>query len=92
VSFAELVPLFWSYLGLKGSLGQVKVGSCGDQVERLAKLLGCGISTLPVKYLSFAIGGFLESQTYRGGVIEKIVSVVELENDVFIKGWQGYPY
>lgn len=43
-----------------------------DQVESLAVILGCGVATLPVKYLGLPLGAFYKSIHKWDGVIEKI--------------------
>jgi hypothetical protein len=49
----------------------IHVGSV-DQVESLARILGCGVATLPVKYLGLPLGASYKSIHIRDGVIEKI--------------------
>jgi hypothetical protein len=41
-------------------------------VERLARILGCGVSSLPVKYLSLRLGASYKDKHIRDCVIEKI--------------------
>jgi hypothetical protein len=43
-----------------------------DQVESLADILGCGVATLPMKYLGLLLGASYKSIHIWDGVIEKI--------------------
>jgi hypothetical protein len=43
-----------------------------DRVESLAGILGCGVATLPVKYLGLPLGASYKSIHIWDGVIEKI--------------------
>jgi hypothetical protein len=43
-----------------------------EHVERLAGLLGCGVSSLPVKYLGLLLGTSYNAKHIWDGVIEKI--------------------
>jgi hypothetical protein len=43
-----------------------------DLVGRLAGILGCGVSTLPVKYLGLLLGASYKAKHICDGVIEKI--------------------
>jgi hypothetical protein len=43
-----------------------------DQMESLARILGCGVATLPVKYLTLPLGDSYKSIHICDGVIEKI--------------------
>jgi hypothetical protein len=43
-----------------------------DQVERLADIIGCGIASLPVKYLGLPLGASYKSTHIWDGIIEKI--------------------
>jgi hypothetical protein len=42
-----------------------------DQVERLADIIGCGIASLPVKYLGLPLGASYKSTHIWDRVIEK---------------------
>jgi hypothetical protein len=43
-----------------------------DQVGRLARILGFGVATLPVKYFGLLLGASYKSTHIWDGVIEKI--------------------
>jgi hypothetical protein len=43
-----------------------------DQVESLGDILGCGVATLPVKYLGLPLGASYKSIHIWNGVIDKI--------------------
>jgi hypothetical protein len=43
-----------------------------DQVERLADIIGCGIASLPAKYLGLPLGASYKSTHIWDGIIEKI--------------------
>jgi hypothetical protein len=53
---------------------KVRVGSCGnvDNVDGLAVILGCMVSSWPLKYLGISLGAFYKSKSIWDGVIEKI--------------------
>jgi hypothetical protein len=61
-------------LGLKINLAKsesVPVGNV-DQVERMVGILGCGVSSLPMKYLGLPLGASYKDKHIWDGVIEKI--------------------
>jgi len=69
-----LFLLFEAASGLKVNLAKsnlIPVGNV-DQVSRLADILGCGIASLPVKYLGLHLGASYKSTLIWNGVIEKI--------------------
>ncbi|XP_059442443.1 uncharacterized protein LOC132174784 [Corylus avellana] len=43
-----------------------------EQVDRLAGILGCGVASLPVKYLGLRLGASCKAKHIWDGVIEKI--------------------
>jgi hypothetical protein len=59
----SLFLLFEAALGLKVNLPKsnlIHVGNI-DQVGRLARILGCGVATLPMKYLGLPLGASYKS-------------------------------
>jgi hypothetical protein len=70
----SLFLLFEAASGLKVNLATsnlIPVGNV-DQVGRLAGILGCGVASLPVKYLGLSLGAFYKSTHIWDWVIEKI--------------------
>jgi len=66
--------LFEAASGLEVNLAKsnlIPVGNV-DQVSRLADILGCGIASLPAKYLGLPLGASYKSTLIWDGVIEKI--------------------
>jgi hypothetical protein len=66
--------LFEAVLGLKTNLAKselVPVGSV-DIVAGLAWILGCGVGSLPLKYLGLRLGASFKAKHIWDGVIEKI--------------------
>jgi len=49
----------------------VPVGNVGD-VEGLASILGCGVASLPIKYLGLPLGAHYKASTIWSSIIEKI--------------------
>jgi len=66
--------LFEAVSGLKVNLAKSSIIFVGnvDQVERLARILGCGVATLPVKYLGLPLGASYKAEHILDSVIEKI--------------------
>jgi hypothetical protein len=66
--------LFEAASGLKVNLAKSELILVGyvDRVESLARILGCGVVTLPVKYLSLPLGASYKSIHIWDGAIEKI--------------------
>jgi hypothetical protein len=77
---------FEAVLGLKVNLAKLEVVLVGnvDIVDGLAGILGCGVASLPLKYLGLLLGASFKAKSIWEEVIEKIVSVGQLENDVFV--------
>jgi hypothetical protein len=72
--FRSLFLLFEAALGLKVNLAKsnlIPVGTV-DQVEILAGILGCGVATLPIKYLGLPLGASYKSIHKWDSVINKI--------------------
>jgi hypothetical protein len=70
----SLFLLFEAASGLKVNLAKsnlIPVGNV-DQLGRLAGILGCGVASLPVKYLGLPLGASYKSIHIRDGVIDKI--------------------
>jgi hypothetical protein len=65
----------------------VHVGNVGD-VEGLANIPGCRVTSLPMKYLGLPLGAPYRGSTIWNGIIEKITSVGVLEDALSIKGRQ----
>jgi len=70
----SLFLLFEAASGLKVNLAKSKLIHVGnvDQVGNLADILGCGVVTLPVKYLGLPLGASYKSIHIWDGVIKKI--------------------
>jgi hypothetical protein len=66
--------LFEAASGLKVNLAKSNLIPVGNvnQVSRLANILGCGIASLPAKYLGLPLGASYKSTYICDGVIEKI--------------------
>jgi predicted phosphoribosyltransferase len=66
--------LFEAASGLKVNLAKSELIPVGniDLVGRLARILGCGVSTLLVKYLGLPLGASHKAKHIWDGVIEKI--------------------
>jgi len=75
--FRNLRCLFLCFevvLGLNINLSKseiVHVGNVGD-VEVLASILGCGVSSLLMKYLGLPLGAYYKVSTIWTGIIEKM--------------------
>ncbi|XP_059446565.1 uncharacterized protein LOC132178130 [Corylus avellana] len=70
----SLFLLFEAASGLKVNLAKsvlIPVGNV-EQVGRLAGILGCGVASLPVKYLGLPLGASYKAKHIWDGVIEKI--------------------
>jgi hypothetical protein len=70
----SLFLLFEAASGLKVNLAKsnlIPVENV-DQVDRLADIIGCGIASLPVKYLGFPLRASYKSTHIWDGVIEKM--------------------
>jgi hypothetical protein len=65
---------FEAVSGLKINLAKSKLVPVGnvDHLERLAGVLGCGVSSLPMKYLGLPLGAFYKVKHIWDGAIEKI--------------------
>jgi hypothetical protein len=65
---------FEAVLGLKINLAKfvlVPVG-CVDNVDGLASILGCGVHSLPLKYLGLPLGASFKAKSIWDGVVGKI--------------------
>jgi hypothetical protein len=65
---------FEAVLGLKTNLSKseiVPIGNLGD-VADLATILGCGVASLPMKYLGLPLGAHYKASTIWSGIIEKM--------------------
>jgi len=80
-AFPTHLRLLWSLFhcfeaasGWTVNLGKSELLPVGnvDQMERLAGLLGCGVSTLSVKYLNLSLGASNKAKHNWNGVIEKM--------------------
>jgi len=60
--------------GLKVHLAKSELVFVGniDDVDGLASILGCGVSSLPLKYLGILLGAFYRAKLIWDNVIEKI--------------------
>jgi hypothetical protein len=58
-----------------------------NQVGRLARILGCGVATLLVKYLGLPLEASYKSTHIWDGVIEKIALIGQLEKVIPLQGW-----
>ncbi len=45
---------------------------CVDNVDGLSSILGCGVSSLPLKYLGLSLGASYRAKSIWNGVIKKI--------------------
>ena len=65
---------FEATLGLKIKLAKVKLVPVGnvESVEGLVCITGCGVSSLPLKYLGFPLGASNKVKPIWDGVIEKL--------------------
>jgi hypothetical protein len=89
-----LVALFWSGIGVEIDLSKfeiVPIGNVGD-VEGLASILGCGVASLPIKYLDLPFFFFFffflyldlplsahyKASTIWSSIIEKMVNKLML--------------
>jgi hypothetical protein len=70
----SLFLCFEAASGLKVNLAKSKLVPMGNvtQVGRLARILGCGVSTLPIKYLSLPLGAFYKAKHIWDSIIEKL--------------------
>jgi hypothetical protein len=65
---------FEAFLGLKINLAKsvlIPVG-CVDNVDGLASILGCGVSSLSFKYFGLPLGASFKAKSIWDGVLEKI--------------------
>jgi hypothetical protein len=69
----SLFLLFEAASGLKVNLAKFELIAVGniDLVGRLAGILRCGVSTLPVKYLGLPLGASYKAKHIWDGVVEK---------------------
>jgi hypothetical protein len=64
--------------------------------EKLANILNCSISSIPLKYLGLHLGAFFKSKVIWDGVIEKMERrLASWKKIYFVSGWlpntnQGY--
>jgi hypothetical protein len=65
---------FEAVLGLKVNLAKLEVVLVGnvDIVDGLAGILGCGVASLPLKYLGLLLGASFKAKSIWEEVIEKI--------------------
>jgi hypothetical protein len=66
--------LFEAAFGLKVNLAKsvlIPVGNV-EQVDMLVSILGCGVASLPVKYLGLPLGASFKAKNIWDGVIEKL--------------------
>jgi hypothetical protein len=73
------ICVFYSY-ALKLPLVKVNLAEsvlvlvgCMDNVDGLADILDCGVSSLPLKYLGLPLGACFKAKSIWDGVVEKIV-------------------
>jgi hypothetical protein len=61
-------------LGLKINLAKSELVPIGfaDDVEGLASILGCVVSSLPLKYLGIPLGALFKEKSIWNGIIEKM--------------------
>jgi len=65
---------FEAILGLNINLAEseiIPVGEVGD-VDKLANILGCRVSSLPMKYLGLSVGDSYQATSIWNGIIEKM--------------------
>jgi hypothetical protein len=69
-----LILIFEVVSGLKINLAKSKLVHVGNvnNVDGLASILGCRVSSLPLKYLSLPLGASFKAKSIWDGVIEKI--------------------
>jgi hypothetical protein len=65
----------------------VPIGDVGD-VEELTNILGCGVASLPIKYLGLSLGAKYKDSNIWTSIIEKMEEIGGVEEIVFIKGWE----
>ena len=60
--------------GLKTNLANLKLVLVGyiDNATGLARILGCGVASLPLNYLGLPLGASYKAEHICDGVIEKI--------------------
>jgi hypothetical protein len=63
-----------------------------DQVKRLAGILGCGVASLPVKYLGLPLGASYKSTHTWDGVIEKIEYCLASWKRLYLSKGGSHPY
>jgi len=61
-------------LGLKVYLDKLELVPAGNVqlVERLARILGCGVSSLPIKYLGLPLGASYKAKSIWDGIVVKM--------------------
>jgi len=67
-TFVSLIP---KKVGVVSKSEIFLVDNVGD-VEGLASILGCGVASLPIKYLGLLLGAHYKASTIRSGIIEKM--------------------
>jgi hypothetical protein len=76
VGLSQIIyAIYGAYLGLKTNLAKSELVLVGnvDNVARLAGILGCGVASLPLKYLGLHLGASYKAKhIWDGCVIEKI--------------------
>ena len=70
----SLFLLFEAAFGLKVNLAKLVLIPVEnvEQVGMLAGILGCGVATLPVKYLGLPLGASYKTKHIWDGIIEKL--------------------
>ena len=58
-------------LGLKINLSKLEIVLVGD-VDGLASILGCGVTSLLMKYLGLPLGAYYNASIIWSGIIEKM--------------------
>jgi hypothetical protein len=85
----SLFLCFEAASGLKVNLAKIKLVPVGNVCQRgsLARVLGCGVFSLSVKYSGLLLGDSYKAKHIWGSVIDSGKSVGQLEYDVFVQEW-----
>ncbi|KAG7987145.1 hypothetical protein I3843_03G118100 [Carya illinoinensis] len=73
-SLKAILRCFEAASGLKINLAKTEMVAVGDvgNIQGLASILGCGVSSLPMKYLGLPLGASFKAKTIWGEVLEKL--------------------
>jgi len=90
-----LLLCFEAVFGLKVNLAESPLFPVGnvDNATELAVILGCGTSSLPLKYLGMPLGACYKAKSIWDGIVVKMERrLASWKKVVFVQGWQGYRY